>query len=140
MRRLRQTNLGDRWNHLAPLQAGADHLVLGGLSDGDPFQRHLCPATAAPARLGLVPQRLAALRQAAPQHDRSLPGPARWPRRAPVRARFRYKLKRSVFTSIGRAPDGHRQWLRGQDHNKLSRTLDQIPDLILAVVEREEKR
>jgi hypothetical protein len=28
-------------HHPAPFQAAAGHLVLGGLSDGDPFQRHL---------------------------------------------------------------------------------------------------
>jgi len=39
-------------NRHAPLQAGADQLVLGGLSDGHPFQRHLGAATATPARLG----------------------------------------------------------------------------------------
>ncbi len=39
MRRLRQADLGHRRHHHASLQAGADHLVLGGLSDGDPFQR-----------------------------------------------------------------------------------------------------
>src|SRR6266851_2609408 len=35
MRRLRQTDLGDRRDHHAPLQDAADHLVLGGLSDSN---------------------------------------------------------------------------------------------------------
>jgi hypothetical protein len=52
--RLRQADLGDRRHHHAPLQTAADYLVLGGLSDGHPFQWHLRPATAAPARPGLV--------------------------------------------------------------------------------------
>src|SRR5438105_4183430 len=54
VRRLRQADLGDRRHHHAPLQTAADDLVLGGLPDGHPFQRHLRPATAAPARPGLV--------------------------------------------------------------------------------------
>src|SRR5271154_7433025 len=48
------TDFGDRRHDHAPFQAAADHLVLGGLSDGDPFQRHLGTATATPARSGLV--------------------------------------------------------------------------------------
>jgi hypothetical protein len=39
MRRLWQTDFGDRRHDHAPFQAAANHLVLGGLSDGDPFQR-----------------------------------------------------------------------------------------------------
>jgi hypothetical protein len=39
MRRLRQADLGDRRDDHAPFQAATDDLVLGGLSDGDPFQR-----------------------------------------------------------------------------------------------------
>ena len=39
VRRLRQTDLGDRRQHHATLQAAADHLVLGGLSDGWARQR-----------------------------------------------------------------------------------------------------
>ena len=46
-------------------QAGADCLVLGCLLDGDPFQRHLRPATPETTRHRLVPQRLAARSQAA---------------------------------------------------------------------------
>src|SRR5271168_5171042 len=68
MRRLWQTDFGDRRHDHAPFQAAADHLVLGGLSDGDPFQRHLGTATATPARSGLVQIGLADGRQAAPQH------------------------------------------------------------------------
>ena len=41
MRRLRQADLGDRRHDHAPRQAAADYVVLGGLSDGDPFERHL---------------------------------------------------------------------------------------------------
>ena len=52
----------------APLQAAADHVVLGSLSDGDPFKRHLGAATAAPACFGLVQIGLADGHQAAPQH------------------------------------------------------------------------
>ena len=79
MRRLRQADLGDRRHHHAPLQAAADHLVLGGLSDRHPFQWHLGPATATPARPRLLQIGLADLRQAAPQHGRSRPHPARRP-------------------------------------------------------------
>src|SRR6266571_255136 len=41
VRRLRQADLGDRRHHHASLQAAADHLVLGGLSDGHSLQRQL---------------------------------------------------------------------------------------------------
>src|SRR5262252_4017469 len=44
----RQT-LGHCRNHHASLQAAADRLVLGGLFDGHPLQRHLGSATATPA-------------------------------------------------------------------------------------------
>ena len=40
----------------------AHRLVLGRLPDGDPLQRHLCPAAPETARYRLLPQRLAALR------------------------------------------------------------------------------
>ena len=76
-RRLRQTDIGHRLDDHAPLQAAADHLVLGRLSDGHPFQRHLGAATATPARLGLLSQRLVVVRQAAPQHGRARPQHAR---------------------------------------------------------------
>src|ERR1700692_1626209 len=75
MRRLRSSDLGDRRDDHAPLQAAADHLVLGRLSDGHPLQRHLGPAIATPARLGIVPERLAALWQAAPEHGRAPAAP-----------------------------------------------------------------
>ena len=81
VRRLRQTDFGDRRDDHAPVQAAADHLVLGGLSDGDPFQRHLGAATATPARLRLVQSGLAVVRQAAPQHGRARPQRARRPDR-----------------------------------------------------------
>src|SRR6516165_7503028 len=67
MRQLRSSDLGDRRDDHAPLQAAADHLVLGSLSDGHPLQRHFGPAIATPARLGIVPQCLVALWQAAPE-------------------------------------------------------------------------
>ena len=54
MRRLRQPDLGHRRDDHAPLQAAADRLVLGRLSDGHPLQRHLGAATATPARLRLL--------------------------------------------------------------------------------------
>ena len=68
MRRVRSSDLGDRRDDQAPLQAAADRLVLGRLSDGHPLQRHLGPAIATPARLGIVPKCLAALWQAAREH------------------------------------------------------------------------
>jgi hypothetical protein len=39
VRRLPSADLGDRRHHHAPIQTATDHLVLGGLSDGDPFQQ-----------------------------------------------------------------------------------------------------
>ena len=51
-------------------QAAAHRLVLGRLPDGDPLQRHLCPAAPETARYRLLPQRLAARPQAARQHGR----------------------------------------------------------------------
>src|SRR6266436_7096359 len=47
-------NLGHCRNHHAPLQAAADRLVLGRLSDGHPLQWHLGSATAASARFRLL--------------------------------------------------------------------------------------
>src|SRR6267378_5300763 len=73
MRQLRSSDLGDRRHHHAPLQAATDLLVLGRLSDGHPLQRHLGPAIATPARLGIVPKCLAALCQAASEHGRARP-------------------------------------------------------------------
>ena len=46
MRRLQQTDIGNRRDDHAPLQAAADHLVLGRLSDGHPFKQP------APAKAG----------------------------------------------------------------------------------------
>jgi len=66
VRLLRQADLGDRRYGDARLEAADDGLVLGGLPDGHPFQRHLGAATAGAARPGLVQDRLAALRQAPP--------------------------------------------------------------------------
>ena len=51
-------------------RAAAHRLVLGRLPDGDPLQRHLCPAAPETARYRLLPQRLAARPQAARQHGR----------------------------------------------------------------------
>ena len=56
--------------HPARQQAAAHRLVLGRLPDGDPLQRHLCPAAPETARYRLLPQRLAARPQAARQHGR----------------------------------------------------------------------
>src|SRR6516165_11721805 len=52
MRQLRSSDLGDRRDDYAPLQAAADHLVLGRLSDGHPLQRHFGPAIATQLGLG----------------------------------------------------------------------------------------
>ena len=49
-------------------KSAAHRLVLGRLPDGDPLQRHLCPAAPETARYRLLPQRLAARPQAARQH------------------------------------------------------------------------
>jgi hypothetical protein len=65
----------------APLQAAADRLVLGGLSDGHALQWHLGSATAASARFLLLQDGVADLRQAALQHARPGPQPASRPRR-----------------------------------------------------------
>jgi hypothetical protein len=54
LRQLRPPNLGHCRNHHASLQAAADRLVLGGLSDGYPRKRHLGSATAAPTRFWLL--------------------------------------------------------------------------------------
>src|SRR5438105_13592144 len=53
-RQLRSPDHGHRLNHHASLQAAADCLVLGGLSDDYPLQRHLGAATAASARFRLL--------------------------------------------------------------------------------------
>jgi hypothetical protein len=88
MCRLRQTDLGDRRNPYAPLQAAADPVVLGGLSDGHPFQRHLGAATATPTRPRLLQDRPVAVRQAAPQHGGAQPPSAhRRGRRQPLGAK-----------------------------------------------------
>ena len=51
--------LGDGRDDPARQQAAAHRLVLGRLPDGDPLQRHLCPAAPETARYRLLPQRLA---------------------------------------------------------------------------------
>src|SRR5882672_6012807 len=50
MCQVRSAGLGHRRNPHAPFQAAAYHLVLGRLSDGDPLQRYLGAAIAAPTR------------------------------------------------------------------------------------------
>ena len=62
--------IGDGRDDPARQQAAAHRLVLGRLPDGDPLQRHLCPAAPETARYRLLPQRLAARPQAARQHGR----------------------------------------------------------------------
>ena len=74
VRRLPPADLGDGRDDPARQQAAAHRLVLGRLPDGDPLQRHLCPAAPETARYRLLPQRLAARPQAARQH-----GPERNP-------------------------------------------------------------
>ena len=69
VRRLPPADLGDGRDDPAR-QAAAHRLVLGRLPDGDPLQRHLCPAAPETARYRLLPQRLAARPQAARQHGR----------------------------------------------------------------------
>ena len=54
VRRLWSPDFGHCRNHHASLQAAADRLVLGRLSDGHPLQRDLGAATAASARFGLL--------------------------------------------------------------------------------------
>ena len=46
VRRLREGNLGHRRHDNASLASAAQRLVLGGLSDGDSFQRHVGVAVA----------------------------------------------------------------------------------------------
>ena len=60
VRRLPPADLGDGRDDPARQQAAAHRLVLGRLPDGDPLQRHLCPAAPETARYRLLPQRLAA--------------------------------------------------------------------------------
>ena len=63
--RLPPADFGDGRNDPARRQAAAYRPVLGCRPDGDPFQRHLRPATPETARYRLVPKRLAARPQAA---------------------------------------------------------------------------
>jgi hypothetical protein len=77
VRRLRPPNLGDRRHDDARIEAAAHRLVLGGVSDGHPFQRHRRPATAGAAGVGIVQVGLAAVRQAAPGDGRPRPLAAR---------------------------------------------------------------
>ena len=87
---------------LARLEAAADRVVLGGLPDGDPFQRH--PALQLQKQLGLgsYKNRLAAVRQAAPRHGRARPPAARRPGRGrrdhdslPLRRRSAHRRRRA---------------------------------------------
>ena len=86
VRRLPPADLGDGRDDPARQQAAAHRLVLGRLPDGDPLQRHLCPAAPETARYRLLPQRLAARPQAARQHGR--------PRAQPVMFRAWWTLNR----------------------------------------------
>ena len=65
------SDFGDGGHRHARLQTQPDHLVLGGLPAGDPLQRHLRAAVAAPARHRHLPGRLAADAQAPPGDARS---------------------------------------------------------------------
>ena len=65
VRRLPPADLRDSRDDSARQQAAAHRLVLGRLLDGDPFQRHLRPATPEATRHRLVPKCLAARPQAA---------------------------------------------------------------------------
>jgi len=70
MPRLPAPNLGDRGHRPARLEARASGLVVGGLSDGHPFQRHLGVAAAETIGARLVQIGLAVVRQAAPGDGR----------------------------------------------------------------------
>ena len=58
VRRLPPADLGDGRDDPARQQAAAHRLVLGRLPDGDPLQRHLCPAAPETARYRLLPEAL----------------------------------------------------------------------------------
>ena len=70
MRALSPPDLGDGGHGDARLEGAAYGVVLGRLSDGDTFQRHLGAATAYAARARLLQDGLAAVRQAASRHGR----------------------------------------------------------------------
>src|SRR5215212_1076513 len=72
---LRQADLGDRRHDQAPLEAAADPVVLGRLSDGHPFQRYLGTATTTPAWPRLLQISLAVVGQTATQHGGQRPSP-----------------------------------------------------------------
>src|SRR5512132_3872722 len=80
MRRLRQADLGHCGHGDARLEAAADRLVLGGVSDGHALQRDRRPATAEATGARLVQVGLAAVRQAAPGHGGAPPLAAGRPR------------------------------------------------------------
>ena len=73
VRRLRQADVGHRRDGDARIEAAAHRLVLGGVSDGHPFQRHRRPAIAKATGARLVQVGLAAVRQAAPRHGGARP-------------------------------------------------------------------
>ena len=106
MRRLRQADLGDRRHDHAPFQAAADDLVLGGLSDGNPFQRHLGAAAATPTRLGFVQIGLPDVCQTSPQHGSTRPQSARRPRRSRQDRDHLQQQERSLTGGGGRSHKG----------------------------------
>ena len=73
MPQLPSPDLGDRGDDPSRQQARSDGLVLGGLSDGDPFERHLRPSAAEAARSRVLSHGLDAGRQTAPGDGRSRP-------------------------------------------------------------------
>ncbi len=75
-RPLPSSNFGHRRHPPAPNQAVARDPVLGRLSDGHPFQRHLHLAVAEAARDRVLSQRLDARRQASPRHGHPRAQPA----------------------------------------------------------------
>ena len=105
MRPVPPADLGDCRHGDARLQAVADGMVLGRLSDGDAFQRHVGPSVVAAARARLLQERLAAVRQAAPRHGRSRPiaavGADRGQRRPSSPGR-----ETMLSTAAGRRPHG----------------------------------
>ena len=89
-RRLPPADLGDGRDDPARQQAAAHRLVLGRLPDGDPLQRHLCPAAPETARYRLLPQRLACSPTSC--------APA-WSTPSATRCRARWKSTRPAFHS-----------------------------------------
>ena len=120
VRRLPPADLGDGRDDPARQQAAAHRLVLGRLPDGDPLQRHLCPAAPETARYRLLPQRLAARPQAARQHGRPRAQPVVGPggnrRGQPSIPDQRRSSHRRARTQP-RRQDAHRRRHRTRDGN-----------------------